>query len=78
MLTKAYILRGYYSSPFKWQGMQQDNSIDLGAKQVRWFAEKGIDPKEPEYLYLGITVGQHRCFSVLPGSLSDGSTGHSR
>ncbi|MDI9463374.1 MAG: thiolase family protein [Bacillota bacterium] len=66
MLTKAYIpYRGYYSSPFcKWQGsMQQDNSIDLGAKtSKRWFAEKGIDPKEFEYLYLGITVGQHRVF----------------
>ncbi|HHU29284.1 MAG TPA: thiolase family protein [Firmicutes bacterium] len=66
MLTKAYIpYRGYYSSPFcKWQGsMQQDNSIELGAKtSKRWFAEKGIDPKEFEYLYLGITVGQHRVF----------------
>ena len=69
MLTKAYIpYRGYYSSPFcKWQGsMQHDNSIELGAKtSKRWFAEKGIDPKEFEYLYLGITVGQHR---VLFGS----------
>ncbi len=66
MLTKAYIpYRGYYSSPFcKWQGsMQHDNSIELGAKtSKRWFAEKGIDPKEFEYLYLGITVGQHRVF----------------
>jgi acetyl-CoA acetyltransferase len=43
--------------------MQHDNSIELGAKtSKRWFAEKGIDPKEFEYLYLGITVGQHRVF----------------
>ncbi|NLN06727.1 MAG: thiolase family protein [Firmicutes bacterium] len=66
MFTKAYIpYKGYYSSPFcKWQGsMQHDNAIELGAKtSKRWLAQKNIDPKEIEYLYLGITVGQHRVF----------------
>ncbi|NLM52150.1 MAG: thiolase family protein [Firmicutes bacterium] len=66
MFTKAYIpYRGYYSTPFcKWQGsMQHDNSIELGAKtSKRWLEQKKIDPKEIEYLYLGLTIGQHRVF----------------
>ena len=67
MFSKAYIpYRGYYSSPFcKWQGsLQYDNAIELGAKtSKRWFEEKGLDPAaEIDYLYLGITVGQHRVF----------------
>ncbi|MDY6825625.1 MAG: thiolase family protein [Bacillota bacterium] len=66
MFNKAYIpYKGYYSTPFsKWQGsLQNDNAIDLGAKtSKRWFESKGIDPKIVEYLYLGITVGQHRVF----------------
>ncbi|NLY39207.1 MAG: thiolase family protein [Firmicutes bacterium] len=67
MLTKAYIpYRGYYSTPFcKWQGsLANENAIELGAQtSKRWFESKGIDQKkEIEYLYLGITVGQHRVF----------------
>lgn len=66
MLTKAYIpYRGYYSTPFcKWQGsLQNENAIELGAKtSKRWFESRGLDQKELDYLYLGITVGQHRVF----------------
>lgn len=66
MFNKAYIpYGGYYSSPFcKWQGsLQNENSIELGAKtSKRWFESKGLDPKELEYLYLGITVGQKSVF----------------
>ncbi|WP_073254596.1 thiolase family protein [Caldanaerovirga acetigignens] len=65
--TKAFIpYKGYYSSPFcKWQGsMQHDNAIELGGKtSKRWFESKGINPNEViDYVYLGITVGQHRVF----------------
>ena len=67
MLTKAYIpYKGYYSTPFcKWQGsLANENAIELGAKtSKRWFESKGIDQKkEIEYLYMGITIGQHRVF----------------
>ncbi len=67
MFKNAFIpYRGYYSTPFcKWQGsLQNDNSIELGAKtSKRWFESKGIDPqKELEYLYLGITIGQKSVF----------------
>jgi acetyl-CoA acetyltransferase family protein len=67
MFKKAYIpYGGYYSTPFsKWQGsLQNDNAIELGAKtSKRWFEQKGLNPAEElDYLYLGITVGQHRVF----------------
>src|SRR5690554_4625050 len=66
MLTKAYIpYRGYYSTPFcKWQGsFANENAIELGAEtSKKWFAAKNFDPKELEYLYLGLTVGQQRVF----------------
>ncbi len=66
MLKKAYIpYKGYYSTPFcKWQGsLQNENAIELGAKtSKRWFESKGLDQRELDYLYLGITIGQHRVF----------------
>ena len=66
MLTKAYIpYRGYYSSPFaRWQGsLASENSIVLGAETAkRWLGEKNWDPKMFDYLFLGITIGQHRWF----------------
>lgn len=67
MFKKAFIpYKGYYSTPFcKWQGSFANvNAIELGAKtSKRWFAEKGINPNELiDYVYLGITVGQHRVF----------------
>jgi acetyl-CoA acetyltransferase len=65
--TKAYIpYNGYYSSPFsRWQGsMQNENSIELGAKTARrWFLDKKkIDPTIIDYLYFGITIHQHHLF----------------
>ena len=66
MLTKAYIpFRGYYSTPFaRWQGsMANENAIVLGAETSgRWLAGKNWDPKMFDYLFLGITIGQHRWF----------------
>jgi len=66
MLTKAYIpYGGYYSSPFaRWQGtLANENAIMLGADTAkRWFESKNWDPQMLEYLYLGITVGQHYVF----------------
>jgi acetyl-CoA acetyltransferase len=66
MLTKAYIpYKGYYSTPFcKWQGsLENENAIELGAKtSKRWFESRGLDQRELDYLYLGITIGQHRVF----------------
>ncbi|MEA3230963.1 MAG: thiolase family protein [Thermodesulfobacteriota bacterium] len=66
MLTKAYIpYGGYYSSPFaRWQGsFANDNAIVLGAETAkRWLAEKNWDPEMFDYLYLGMTVGQHYLF----------------
>ena len=66
MLTKAYIpYKGYYSSPFaRWQGsLANENSIVLAAETAkRWLAEKNLDPKIYDYLYLGITVHQHHGF----------------
>jgi acetyl-CoA acetyltransferase len=64
---KAYIpYGGYYSTPFaRWQGsMQNENSIELGAKTARkWFLEKRkIDPTIIDYLYFGITVHQPHLF----------------
>ncbi len=65
--TKAYIpYGGYYSTPFcRWQGsMQNENSIELGAKTARrWFLEKKkIDPAILDYLYFGITIHQLHIF----------------
>lgn len=66
MLTKAYIpFRGYYSTPFaRWQGtLATENAIVLGANTAkRWLAEKGWDPKNLDYLILGITIGQPAIF----------------
>lgn len=66
MLTKAYIpYGGYYSTPFaRWQGsMATENAIVLGANTAsRWLADKNWDPKMFDYLYLGITIGQHYVF----------------
>lgn len=66
MFSKSYIpYKGYYSTPFcKWQGsLQNDNAIELGAKtSKRWFESRKLDQKELDFLYLGITVGQHRVF----------------
>jgi len=66
MLTKAYIpYKGYFSSPFaRWQGsMANENSIVLAAEtSKRWLAEKNWEPKIFDYLFLGITVHQHRGF----------------
>ncbi len=66
MLKKAYIpFRGYYSTPFaRWQGsMANENAIVLGAETAgRWLAGKNWDPKIFDYLFLGITIGQHRWF----------------
>ena len=66
MLTKAFIpYGGYYSSPFaRWQGtLANENSIKTGAATAkRWVAEKGWDPQMIDYLFLGITVGQHYVF----------------
>lgn len=67
MFQNAFIpYGGYYVTPFcKWQGtLANINSIELGAQtSKRWFASRGIDPaKEFDYVYLGITIGQHRVF----------------
>ena len=66
MYSKAYIpYKGYYSTPFcKWQGSFQNvSSIVLGGEtSKRWFAHRGLDQKVLDYLYLGITIGQHRVF----------------
>jgi len=66
MLTKAYIpFKGYYSTPFsRWQGsMALENSIVLGANtSKRWLAEKNWDPGLFDYLFFGITIGQHHWF----------------
>lgn len=71
MFEKAFIpYGGYYSSPFtKWQSSQaNENSIVLGSKtSKRWFSSRGIDPAaEIDFLYLGITIGQHRVFFGAP------------
>lgn len=67
MFSKAYIpYNGYYSTPFcRWQGtMQNENSIELGAKTARrWLLEnKKIDPAIFDYLYFGITITQLHLF----------------
>jgi acetyl-CoA acetyltransferase len=65
--SKVYIpYNGYYSTSFcRWQGsMQNENSIELGAKTARrWFLEKKkIDPAVIDYLYFGISIHQHHLF----------------
>lgn len=66
MLNKAFIpYGGYYSTPFcRWQGtMQNENSIELGAKSARrWLLANDYDPRMLEYLYFGITIGQPELF----------------
>jgi acetyl-CoA acetyltransferase family protein len=66
MLTKAFIpYKGYYSTPFcRWQGsMANENAIELGAVTAhRWLVKNNIDPTIFDYMYLGITVAQHRLF----------------
>jgi len=66
MLTKAFIpYKGYFSSPFaRWQGsMANEHAIILAAETAkRWLAEKRIDPKGFDYVYLGLTVHQHQGF----------------
>lgn len=67
MFEKSFIpYGGYYSTPFaKWQGsLQGANSIELGAQTSRrWLGARGIDAKSAfDFLYLGITIGQHRVF----------------
>ena len=66
MLTKAYIpYGGYYSTPFaRWQGtLANENAIVLGANTARrWLEAKNWTPEMLEYLFLGITVGQHYVF----------------
>jgi acetyl-CoA acetyltransferase len=66
MLTKAFIpYKGYFSSPFaRWQGsMANEHAIILAAETAkRWLAEKRIDPKGFDYVYLGLTVHQYQGF----------------
>lgn len=66
MFKKAYIpYGGYYCSPFcKWQGSFANvNAIELGAATAkRWLAEKSWEASIFDYLYFGITIGQHRVF----------------
>jgi acetyl-CoA acetyltransferase len=70
MFTKAYIpYGGYYSTPFsKWQmTLANEHSILLAAgTATRWFAEKAIDPKGFDYLYLGYTIHQRQAFYGAP------------
>lgn len=70
MFTKAYIpYRGYYTTPFsKWQmTLANEHSLLLGAATVsRWFAEKSVDPKQFDYLYLGYTIHQRQAFYGAP------------
>jgi acetyl-CoA acetyltransferase len=81
--TKAYIpYGGYYATPFcRWQGsMQNENSIELGAKTARrWFLEKKkINPTIIDYLYFGITVHQLHLFHAhnwAAGMLVDNQKG---
>ena len=66
MLTKAFIpYGGYYSTPFaRWQGsLANENAIKLGsATSKRWLESKGWTPDQFDYLFLGITIGQHYVF----------------
>ena len=66
MLSKAFIpYGGYYSTPFvRWQGtLANENAIVLGADTAKqWLAAKSWDPGMFDYLFLGITIGQHYLF----------------
>ena len=70
MLTKAFIpYGGYYSSPFaRWQGsMATAHAIKLSsATSKRWFAQKGWDPINIDYVLLGMTIGQPQWFYGSP------------
>lgn len=70
MFTKSFIPhRGYFCSPFcRWQGsFQAENAIELGAQVVKkGLAERDIDPKEFDGLFLGYTVPQVSCFYGAP------------
>lgn len=70
MLTKAFIpYKGYYSSPFaRWQGsFANESSISLGANTAkRWLESKNWDPKNFDYLVLGITISQLHQFYSSP------------
>jgi acetyl-CoA acetyltransferase family protein len=80
MLTKAFIpYKGYYSTPFcRWQGkLANENSIVLGAKtSKRWLESKDWDPKEFDYLYLGMTIGQFHQFYSAPWAAALMGAGH--
>ena len=70
MLTKAFIpYGGYYSSPFaRWQGsMATAHAIKLSsATSKRWFDQKGWDPINIDYVFLGMTIGQPQWFYGSP------------
>ncbi len=70
MFTKAFIPhRGYFCSPFcRWQGsFQAENAIELGSKVINdGLAERKIDPKEFDGLFLGYSIPQISCFYGAP------------
>ncbi len=70
MLSKAFIpYGGYYSSPFaRWQGsMATAHTIKLSsATSQKWFAQKGWDPINIDYVFLGMTIGQPQWFYGSP------------
>jgi len=70
MFSKAYIPhRGYFCSPFsRWQGsFQNENAIELAATVVRkGLADRIIDPKSFDALFLGYTIPQVSCFYGAP------------
>lgn len=80
MLTKAFIpYKGYFSSPFaRWQGsMANEHAIIFSAETAkRWLAEKSLDPKVFDYLYLGLTVHQHQGFYGGPWAAAMMGAGH--
>ncbi|MBI4773919.1 MAG: thiolase family protein [Deltaproteobacteria bacterium] len=66
MFTKTYVpYRGYFCTPFcRWQGsFQTENAIELGAMVTKkGLAERSIDPKQFDGLFLGYTIPQISCF----------------
>jgi len=70
MFTKAFIpFRGYYATPFsKWQmTLANEHSLVLASTTAaRWLAEKKVDPKIFDYLYLGYTIHQRQAFYGAP------------
>ena len=70
MFTKAFIpYRADYSRPCsKWQmSLANVHSFELGAQTVnRWMGEKGLDPMQFDYLYLGYTIHQKQAFYGAP------------